>query len=238
MPVSTIQQPITENYIYQTMITMLSNDKNLTLNGVDYNSEFFLKYSNTTFDNLQNNGYKYIFAYDFDLDGFVRGNQSDIEKCKIISHDQMNINFGASLSAFSYKQPYYETQIIPFKQQQRSIQVLKYKDIYTTVTPGYLYNKPSSASTYSQQYGISGTTLKNYMATVIQQLPGLVKSCPLNMNSVKDYYPVSYIADYTYVDLLGQATQKTATFTAMNYKLNNGTRRVLFFGTGLEEYVI
>lgn len=39
---STIQQPVTENYIYQTMITLLSNDKSITINGVESDSEFFL----------------------------------------------------------------------------------------------------------------------------------------------------------------------------------------------------
>jgi hypothetical protein len=237
MSISTIIQPITENYIYQTMITMLSNDKSLTNNGVNFDSEFFLRYSNSNYTDLSNNGYKYVFVYDFDLASFVRGSTSDIETCKIISHDQISINFGASLSMFSYKQPYYETQYIPFKNQARPIQVLKSKDIYTTVTPGYLYNKSSSATTYSLQYGNRGATLRTYMATVIAQLPGLVTKCPLNMNNVKDFYPVSYIADYNYVDLLGQTTIKTSTFTAMNYKLNNGERRVLFFGTGLQEFV-
>jgi hypothetical protein len=239
MPISTIQQPITENYIYQTMITMLSNDKSLTINGVNFDSEFFLRYSNSNYENLENNGYKYVFVYDFDLASFVRGSRTDIENCKIISHDQIHINFGASLSMFSYNQPYYETQYVPFKNKARQIQVLKSKDIYTTVTPGYLDTKSSSANTYSQQYSFPyGVSLKQYMDTVIDQLPGLVQACPLKMNTVQDYKPVSYIAEYDYIDLEGNQTKKTATFTAMNYKLNNGEKRVLFFGTGLQEFLV
>ena len=238
MSISTIQQPVTENYIYQTMITLLSNEKSITINGIDSESELFLRYSNNIYENLKNNGYKYVFVYDFDLDSFVNGTTRDIENCKIISHDQIHLNFSASLSRIDYKQSYYETEKISFKNRVRSVQVLKYKDIYTTVTPGYLYNKPSSATTYSQQYGKTGASLKTYMDTVIAQLPGLVKKCPLNMNNVQDYKPVSYVADYDYVDLLGNKTIKTATFTAMNYKLTNGVRRVLFFGTGLQEYVV
>jgi hypothetical protein len=130
MPISTIQQPITENYIYQTMITMLSNDKSLTNNGVESDSEFFLRYSNIIYNNLKNNGYKYVFVYDFDLDSFVRGTQTDIENCKIISHDQIHINFGASLTMFGYKQPYYETEYIPFKNQLRQYKVLKSRDVF------------------------------------------------------------------------------------------------------------
>jgi hypothetical protein len=237
MPISTIEQPVTENYIYQTMLTLLSNDKSITINGVNSDSEFFLRYNNDNYENLKNNGYKYVFVYDFDLASFVRGNTSDIENCKIISHDQIHLNFGASLSMFSYKQPYYETQYIPFKNQLRRIQLLKSKDVNTSVTPRYLDTISSSATTYSQQYGNNGATLKTYMDTVIAQLPGLVQLCPLKMNTVKDYKPVSYIADYNYVDLLGQTTIKTATFTAMKYTLNDGSRRVLFFGTGLQEFV-
>ena len=238
MSISTITQPVTENYIYQTMITILSNDKSITINGVESDSEFFLRYSNIIYNNLKNNGYKYVFVYDFDLDSFVRGTQTDIENCKIISHDQIHINFGSSLSMFGYKQPYYETEYTPFKNQLRQYKVLKSRDVYTTVTPGYLYNKASSSTTYSQQYGTIGATLQTYMATVIAQLPGLVKSCPLDMNAVQYHKPISYVADYNYVDLLGQQTVKTATFTAIKYMSNNGSKRVLFFGTGLQEYVV
>ena len=236
MPISTIEQPVTENYIYQTMLTLLSNDKSITINGVNSDSEFFLRYSNSTYENLKNNGYKYVFVYDFDLASFVRGTTSDIENCKIISHDQIHLNFGASLSMFSYKQPYYETQYTPFKNQLRRIQLLKSKDVNTSVTPRYLDTISSSATTYSQQYGNKGATLKTYMDTVIAQLPGLVQLCPLDMNNVQDYKPVSYIADYDYIDLLGKETIKTASFTAMNYRVN-GSRRVLFFGTGIQEFV-
>lgn len=238
MPISTIDQPVTENYIYQTMITLLSNDKSLTINGVESDSEFFLKYSNIIYNNLKNNGYKYVFVYDFDLDSFVRGTQTDIENCKIISHDQIHLNFGANLTMYGYKQPYYETLYTPFKNQLRSYQVLKSRDIYTSVTPGYLYNNTSSSTTYSQQYGTNGATLQTYMATVIAQLPGLVKSCPLDMNTVQYHKPISYVSDYNYVDLLGQETVKTATFTAIKYMTNNRSKRVLFFGTGLQEYVV
>ena len=125
MSISTITQPVTENYIYQTMITILSNDKSITINGVESDSEFFLRYSNIIYKNLRNNGYKYVFVYDFDLDSFVRGTQTDIENCKIISHDQIHINFGASLTMFGYKQSYYETQYTPFKNQLRQYKVLK-----------------------------------------------------------------------------------------------------------------
>ena len=238
MPISTIDQPVTENYIYQTMITMLSNDKSLTSNGVNFDSEFFLRYSNSNYENLQNNGYKYVFTYDFDLASFVRGTQTDIENCKIISHDQIHLNFGANLTMYGYKQPYYETLYTPFKNQLRSYQVLKSRDIYTSVTPGYLYNNTSSSTTYSQQYGTNGATLQTYMATVIAQLPGLVKSCPLDMNTVQYHKPISYVSDYNYVDLLGQETVKTATFTAIKYMSNNRSKRVLIFGTGLQEYVV
>jgi len=42
--------------------------------------------------------------------------------------------------------------------------------------------------------------------------------------------------EYDYTDLLGQTTKKTASFTAIKYT-NNGIQQVLFFGTGLQEFV-
>lgn len=41
MSISTIQQPVTENYIYQTMISNLSYDKSIICNGFGSDSDFF-----------------------------------------------------------------------------------------------------------------------------------------------------------------------------------------------------
>ena len=41
MTISTIKQPVTENYIYQTMISNLSYDASIIGNGVSSDSNFF-----------------------------------------------------------------------------------------------------------------------------------------------------------------------------------------------------
>jgi hypothetical protein len=76
------------------------------------------------------------------------------------------------------------------------------------------------------------------MQSVIDALPGIVAKCPVNMNGVQDYFPENYLTDYIYTDLQGNTTTKTSSFTALKYTLTNGTKKVLFFGTGLQEYIV
>jgi len=38
---STITQPVTQNYIYQSLITILTNDKTITQNGITPNTSIF-----------------------------------------------------------------------------------------------------------------------------------------------------------------------------------------------------
>ena len=58
------------------------------------------------------------------------------------------------------------------------------------------------------------------------------------MPNVQDYFPENYVTQYTYTDLQGNTTTKTASFTAIKYTLENGIKKVLFFGTGLQEYIV
>ncbi len=108
---------------------------------------------------------------------------------------------------------------------------------YATKTIQKLIDDVESNTTYSNQYGEDGATLKDYMDTVKLNLPIIVAGCP-DMSVVQDYYPMSYIFTYDYIDLLGNTTQKTSAFTAMKYTMSNGTKKVLFFGTGLQEFVV
>ena len=237
MTISTIKQPVTENYIYQTMISNLSYDKSIICNGFGSDSDFFLRYSNGIYENLVNNGYKYVFVYNFSLDNFINANTSNITKTEVITHDQMHLNYGASLRKFNNKRYYYVTKYTEFKRQLRPYKELASEDVYTTVTIGDLYNGTNSASTYSKQYGSAGASLQNYMETVIQQLPPIVIGCPFDMTKTIEYHPYSYIYEYDYIDLFGNSTKKIATFTAIKYTVN-GDKKVLFFGTGLQEYVV
>mgnify|MGYP003352639696 CR=1 FL=1 len=84
------------------------------------------------------------------------------------------------------------------------------REIYNTATVGYLYDASASATTYSQQYLTNGITLKDYMQSVINALPGIVSQCPVNMQNVQEYFPENYITDYIYTDLQGNTTTKTA----------------------------
>ena len=147
----------------------------------------------------------------------------------------MSSNFGANLTYFNGYQYYKKESYIPFKGIYR--QMMR-REIYNTSTVGYLYSNPNYETTYSQQYGPNGITLKNYMQTVINSLPGIVAKCPVNMSDVQYHYPESYITDYPYTDLQGNTTTKTASFTATKYNLPNGNNKVIFFGTGLQEFIV
>ena len=62
---SLISEPVTQNYIYQTLITILTSNKSILRNGVTPKSEIFLQYKNNSFNNLKDNGFKYCFVYNF-----------------------------------------------------------------------------------------------------------------------------------------------------------------------------
>ena len=232
---SIIQQPVTQNYIYQTLITILSNNKQILSSGVTPNSDIFLQYNNNNYDIFAGNGYKYCFVYNFDLNDFLNPTADSIKRAEVISHDQMSINFGADLSYFAGYQYYIKESYIAFKGRFKQ---LMSRPIYNTATVGYLYSEPSSSTTYSQQYGTNGITLQYYMQTVIDNLPGIVAQCPVDMNAVQDYFPENYVTNYSYTDLKGDQTTKTSSFTALKYTLTNGTKKVLFFGTGLQEFIV
>ena len=55
------------------------------------------------------------------------------------------------------------------------------------------------------------------METVILQLPDIVRGCPFDMTKTLEYHPYSYIYEYDYIDLFGNVTKKTATFTAIKF---------------------
>jgi hypothetical protein len=230
-----INQPVTENYIYQTLISILTSNKTILSNGVNPNTEIFLQYKNNNYDALKENGYKYTFVYNFELDDFLIPTAESIKRAEVISHDQMSINFGANLFSFNRYQNFTKKNYILLGgiYEEEPIR----KEIYNIATVGSLYNLPDM---YSKQYPIeeyeNGITLKTYMQTVINELPVIVDNCH-DMTNVQEYYPVNYIYEYNYTDLLGQSTKKTATFTAIKYTFN-GLKKVLFLGTGLQEFVV
>lgn len=234
---STIQQPVTQNYNYQTMITALCTQKDILANGVTPNTELFLQLHNNNYDILSGNGYKYNFVYNFLLSNFINSNTDNIKQTQVISHDQMILNFDAKLVYFDGFQTVYRRINRAF---QRSYNQYFSVPIYKTATIGYLYDLPSSATNYSKEYpqanNPTAITLRQYMQTVITELPIIVNNCPVDLNIIQEYYPQNYVYEYDYTDLLGQTTKKTSSFTAIKYT-NNGIQQVLFFGTGLEEFV-
>jgi len=227
---STIQQQVTQNYLFQSLLTILSANKEILQNGINPNTEVFLQHENRTFEILRGNGYKYNFIYNFDWDDFLNASER-IRLTEVISHDQITKNFGAPLVYFGGIQELYR-RVSPNPFRQGFIQRMR-RPIYKTATIGFLSNLPP---VYSRQYSEQGITLQSYMQTVIDQLPIIISHCP-DLTNVQEHHPLSYIDNYTYTDLLGQTTVKTASFTAIKYT-QNGNKKVLFFGTGLQEFVV
>lgn len=231
---STIQQPVTQNHNYQTMMSALCTQKDILANGVTPNTELFLQLHNNNYDTLSGNGHKYNFVYNFLLSDFINSDTDKIKRTQVISHDQMTLNFDAKLVYFDGFQTVYRRINRAF---QRSYNQYFQVPIYKTATIGDLYHLPSSATNYSKEYSTNGITLRDYMQTVIDELPEIVNNCTVDLNIIQEYYPQNYVYEYNYTDLLGQKTKKTASFTAIKYT-NKGIQQVLFFGTGLQEYVV
>jgi len=211
---SLITQPVTLNYIVQSLITILTKEEEILKKGVTPNTGIFLKYKNKNYKILEGNGFKYFFAYNFDLKDFL--DSTNIQRAEVMSHDQISLNFGANLM-YLYGYRHQGHTRIP---------------VYKTATIGSLYH---AGSRHSIQHP-NGITLREYMQTVIHQLPKIVQKCP-DITDAQDYYPQSYICDYTYTDLMGNETIKTATFTAIKYTCR-GKKKVFFFGTGLQEFIV
>lgn len=199
---SLIRDPVTQNYIYQSMITTLCSHKDILANGIHPKTDLFLQYMNHNYETLKNNGYKYNFVFNFLLSDFINSDEETIKRTEVISHDQMSLNFGV--------------------------------DLYhgKTATIGSLFN---SLNSHSKQFP-NGITLKDYMESIIRILPPIVKACPVNIGEIQEYYPQSYIHEYNYLDLMGNMTTKTASFTAIKYT-HKGIQKVILFGTGLQEFV-
>jgi len=229
---SIIQQPVTENYIYQTLITLLTSNTSILSKGVVPATRIFLKYKNDNFDTFRGNGYKYTFVYNFGLSDFLNPSADTIKRAEVMSHDQMSLNFGANLMHSIGTRRFLQRDYVIFNKIYS--QQFTEREQYVTSTVGYLYDLPE---VYSLQYGASGITLKSYMTSVISALPGIVQQCPVDISKVQEYYPVNYVTNYTYTDLQGNTTTKTATFTAIKYTCN-GVQKVLFLGTGLQEFVV
>lgn len=199
---SLIRDPVTQNYIYQSIITTLCTQKDILANGIHPETDLFLQYMNHNYETLKKNGYKYNFVFNFLLSDFINADEETIKRTEVISHDQISLNFGGNL--------------YPGK----------------TATIGSLFD---SSNSHSKQFP-NGITLKDYMESLIRVLPRILRACPVNVSDIQEYYPQSYIHEDDHIDLRGNVTAKTASFTAIKYT-HKGIQKVIFFGTGLHEFV-
>jgi hypothetical protein len=174
-----------------------------------------VKYNNTNYIEFVENKFKYTFVYEFNLEDFLNPTGESVSRSKFISHDQLRLNFNTDLFVSKNK----------------------------IITPEYIKNNLSLSSRLSTQYGNKGITLGYYNDAIINGLSEIIQKFPFNMANMNDFHPVFDVIDYLYTDILGNKTIKTTTFGAIKYDVYNKSKKmnvpkVLFWGTGLQEFIV
>jgi len=212
---SIIPQPVTENYKFQSLSTIFASIKKIKKGQMSPLNPLVVKYNNTNYIELLKNKFKYTFIYEFPLEDFLNPTVETVSRAKIISHDQLRLNFNTDLFASKHK----------------------------IITPQYIKNNLNLSNRLSNQYGNKGITLGNYNDAIINALSEIIQKFPFNMANMNDFHPVFDVIDYLYTDVLGNKTIKTTTFGAIKYDVYNKSKKtnspkVLFWGTGLQEFIV
>lgn len=204
-----IIQPITTNYIFQTLGTSVVLDKKLLASGVTPNTELIKQLRNSSYYDLKGNSYKYMFVYLLTLEQFVT--QTDFDNVQIISFDQVRWNFS--------------TQLI--------------KPNGKTITIGDIINNPEYSKRLSKQYGKDGITLGEYMNFIKENsFYQIAQQCPINMTATNEYNPEYYLPTYDILAINGTRDVKTSNVCAVKFTdLTDNVQKVFLFGSGLSEYV-
>lgn len=208
---SIIPQPITANYIFQTLGTLFSFDRP-QVKTIQPESPCILSSRNTTFLELQQNSYKYQFIYKYDLTDFVAGKTDPVIAGKVIilSHDQIRLN--------------YTIPLVP-----------------EITINGILENSEFSSHLPLQDCsGGEGITAGQYVKSIQQALPIILSDCPVDVTAIANFHPVYYIGSYTFTTVCGEPTTKTSTTGIMRYRecSPGAPVKVLLWGTGLIEVPI
>ena len=212
---SIINQPVTQNYKFQSFSTIIASKKKIKKGQMTPSNPLVVKYNNTNYIEFVENKFKYTFVYEFNLEDFLNPTGESVSRSKFISHDQLRLNFNTDL--FVSKN--------------------------TILTPGYIKNSLNLSNRLSNEYGNKGITLGYYNDAIITGLPQIIKKFPFNMANMDNFHPVFDVIDYVYTDLLGNKTIKSATFGAIKYSYYSKHKKkdvykVLFWGTGLQEFIV
>ena len=208
---SSIQQPITANYIFQTLGTIFSSDQE-QVKTIQPTSPCILSSRNTNFTELQQNGYKYQFIYLYDLEDFIAGASNPIIEGNVIilSHDQIRLNYGIALEN-------------------------------NLTINGILADPELSARTAQETcLSTTALLAGQYVLAIQQALPIILSKCPVDVSQIANFHPVYFIDDYTFTTICGSDTTKTSTVGVMRYQtdLPGNPIKVLLWGTGFTEFVI
>jgi len=208
---SSIPQPVTANYIFQTLGTLFSSDKK-QVGCIQPESPCILSSRNTTFAELQQNSYKYQFIYQYDLADFIAGATDPViaGNVVILSHDQIRLN--------------YTIPLVP----ELTINGILENPVFSSHMP------------LQDCSGGTGINAGAYVLSIQQALPTILSQCPVDVAGIADFHPVYYIGDYTFTTVCGSPTTKTSTAGVMRYRECSPGHpvKVLLWGTGLIEIPI
>jgi hypothetical protein len=208
---SIILQPITTNYLFQTLGTYLTINSDELTKGINPTSRIIRKLQNSNYYDYKKNDFKYMFVYNFTLDDFVNCNA---ERAEVIAVDTIRLNF-------------YTDLLLP---NGKTITL-----DYIRGNPE-LANKYSIQ--YGKN-GIQQITYVNELIDIT--LPQILSQCPINMKSTNEFNPEYYLTKYDFVALDGKTTQKVSNVAVIKYTTKvdgKPVQKVILFGTGLEEIYV
>lgn len=205
---SVIPVPLTTNYIFQICASTLTSNTTILEEGVTPLTKIFVQLRNSNYYDFSQNSFKYMFVYTCSLSNFVNCRP---ENCEVISQDQLRLN--------------YQTDLV---RPNGKTLVLK-----------NCVNDPALARKYSVQYGIDGLNMGDYVRlSSIPALSTIMSECPVDMQGVPMYCPQIYVAKYIRLDPDGKKTEKTSNICAIKYMGQDKKPKVIFFGSGLQEFII
>ena len=208
IPQPIIPLPVTANYVFQTLGTLFSSDKPQVKN-LHPESPCILSSRNTTFQELEENSFKYQFIYKYNLADFVEGKTNPLVAGRgiFISHDQIRLN--------------YTIPLVP------------------EISVNGILENPEFTSRTPQQdcFPLTGITAGQYVKSIQAALPTILSECPVDVTKIADFHPVYFLGEYRFITICGEVTTKISTTGIMRYRECSPGRpvKVLLWGTGYQE---
>lgn len=213
-----ISQPMITNYSLQAFIAEIINNRSEVKNGLTPASRIIKVCKNSDYNEFVVNGFKYMFLFDETLENWVSNNDDGNKQAKIISHDQIELNYHTPLMSPSGN----------------------------ILTPGNIISDSSLYPKRSLQNCINGPTLQEYIISFLGAYKEIKSQCIHDMETVGYFQPRFYLANYNIVSTASNRNPdntftpsvKTSIIGVMKYKHSiTGVDRIMWLGTGLQQII-